>query len=75
MEQKKKRVLVISQHYWPENFRVTDLCRGLVEDGAQVDVLCGLPNYPAGEWFPGYRYAGPRRQQHEGPDFWQSRTD
>lgn len=72
MEQKKKRVLVISQHYWPENFRVTDLCRGLVEDGAQVDVLCGLPNYPAGEWFPGYRYAGPRRQQHEGVEIWRA---
>ena len=66
MEQPHKRILVVSQHYWPENFRITDICRGFAESGVEVDVLCGLPNYPKGEWFEGYRYAGPRRQQHEG---------
>lgn len=66
MEQQHRRILVVSQHYWPENFRITDICRGFVESGVEVDVLCGLPNYPKGEWFEGYRYMGPRRQQHEG---------
>lgn len=61
-----KRILVVSQHYWPENFRITDICRGFVADGLAVDVLCGLPNYPQGEWFDGYRYTGPRRETHEG---------
>ena len=60
------RILVVSQHYWPENFRVTDLCEGLVAQGIQVDVLCGLPNYPLGKWYEGYRYTGPRRQEHNG---------
>lgn len=60
------RILVVSQHYWPENFRVTDLCEGLVAQGIQVDVLCGLPNYPLGKWYEGYRYTGPRRQVHNG---------
>ena len=23
---KGKRILVVSQHYWPENFRITDIC-------------------------------------------------
>lgn len=58
-----RRLLVVSQHFWPENFRVNDLVDGFVRDGIEVDVLCGLPNYPAGEWFAGYRYTGPRRQQ------------
>lgn len=61
-----KRILVVSQHYWPENFRITDLCAGFVADGCAVDVLCGLPNYPSGEWFEGYRYTGPRRETHDG---------
>ena len=61
-----KRILVVTQHFWPENFRVNDLVEGLVEDGCQVDVLCGLPNYPKGEWFEGYRYIGPRRQEYAG---------
>lgn len=62
----KKRILVVSQHYWPENFRSTDVCRGLTELGYQVDVLCGLPNYPKGEWAKGYSFFGPRKEVHEG---------
>lgn len=61
-----RRVLVVSQHFWPETFRINDIVEGLLADGTEVDVLCGLPNYPAGEWFPGYRYTGPRRQQYGG---------
>ena len=60
------RILVVSQHYWPENFRVTDLCAGFLEAGAEVDVLCGIPNYPKGEWFAGYSYTHPRREVHDG---------
>lgn len=62
----QKRILVVTQHYWPENFRINDIVEGFVDDGIQVDVLCGLPNYPKGEWFDGYRYTGPRTQLHEG---------
>lgn len=61
-----KRILVVSQHYWPENFRITDICEGFAADGFSVDVLCGLPNYPKGEWFAGYSYAGPRTEAHGG---------
>lgn len=64
----KKRILVVAQHYWPENFRITDICEGFVADGYEVDVLCGLPNYPKGEWFEGYRYTGPRRETHAGAE-------
>ena len=60
------RLLVVSQHYWPENFRVTDLVSGLVSEGVEVDVLCGLPNYPKGEWFEGYDAHGPFDEVHEG---------
>lgn len=61
-----KKVLIVSQHYWPENFRITDICKGMAESGIEVDVLCGLPNYPKGEWFEGYGYFKNRRQQVEG---------
>ncbi len=62
----KRRLLVVSQHYWPENFRIDDIVQGFLDDGIEVDVLCGLPNYPRGEWFSGYHYWGPRRQTHGG---------
>lgn len=48
------RILVVCQHYWPENFRINDIVQGFLERGHEVDVLCGQPNYPKGEFFPGY---------------------
>ena len=61
-----KKILVICQHYWPENFRITDICEGFAERGYEVDVLCGQPNYPKGEWYPGYGPFKNRRQVHNG---------
>ena len=61
-----KRILVVSQHFWPESFRINDIVEGFLERGIEVDVLCGLPNYPKGEWFEGYRYTKPRRQNYHG---------
>ena len=55
----RKRILVVTQHFWPENFRINDIVEGFLSDGIQVDVLCGLPNYPKGEWFDGYNEHGP----------------
>lgn len=56
------RILVVSQYFWPENFRINELARSLVERGADVHVLTGKPNYPEGKVFPGYRALG---NQHE----------
>lgn len=59
-----KRVLVVCQHYWPESFRITDICEFLIEKGCEVDVLCGIPNYPKGKFFDGYSIFKNRRQKH-----------
>ena len=59
-----KRVLVVTQHFWPENFRINDIVEGFLADGLEVDVLCGLPNYPKGEWFDGYGPHGPFEEHY-----------
>ena len=56
------KILVISQHYYPENFRITDICETLVKMGNQVDVICGLPNYPEGEVLSDYKHKKNREQ-------------
>ena len=56
------KILVISQHYYPENFRITDICETLVKMGHQVDVICGLPNYPEGEVLSDYKHGKNREQ-------------
>ena len=48
------KILVICQYYWPEPFRITDICEALVERGHEVTVVTGTPNYPMGEIYPGY---------------------
>jgi glycosyltransferase involved in cell wall biosynthesis len=60
------RILIVSQYFWPETFRVNDLARGLTSRGHEVSVLTGIPNYPGGSIFPGYGLFGPLRQAVEG---------
>ena len=48
------RVLILTQYYYPETFKSTDIGEELVKRGHQVDVLCGIPNYPEGKYYKGY---------------------
>ena len=57
------RILIVCQHFWPENFRINDICKDLLDAGYDVDVLCGIPNYPKGVFFKGYHYWGPRHEK------------
>lgn len=62
----KARLLVVTQHYWPEPFNFADICEGLVERGYEVTVLTGLPNYPEGKLYPEYREGRNRLQMRNG---------
>lgn len=57
------RILIISQYFWPENFRINDLVEGLLERDHEIVVLTGLPNYPSGRFAPGYSLFGPTRER------------
>ena len=59
------RILVVTQYFWPEHFRINDLAEGLVERGHEVTVLTGSPNYPEGKIFKGYRYFN-KQETHNG---------
>lgn len=58
------KVLVLSQHFWPESFRINEVVESLQAAGCPVSVLTGQPNYPLGEVFEGYRASGLGRQVH-----------
>lgn len=59
------RVLVLSQHYWPETFRINEVVESLQHTGCTVSVLTGQPNYPDGTIFPGYRAMAFGSQRHD----------
>lgn len=67
-----KKILVVTQHFYPDAFRVNDIVKGFIEDGASVDVLCGIPNYPSGEWTDGYGYCGHRSDNYHGASVFRS---
>ena len=50
------RILIISQYFYPENFKINDIAFFLKEKGFEVTVLTSKPNYPEGKFFKGYNF-------------------
>lgn len=59
-------ILIVSQYFWPENFRINDLAQGLKEKGHIITVLTGIPNYPSGTFFSGYGIFKKRVEDYHG---------
>jgi glycosyltransferase involved in cell wall biosynthesis len=59
-------ILVVTQYFWPENFRINDLVADMVGRGHAVTVLTGQPNYPSGRFFSGYGWARPCTENYQG---------
>ena len=60
------RILIVSQYFWPESFRINDLALALKARGHSVEVLTGMPNYPGGRFYPGYRAFSPQVEDFQG---------
>lgn len=60
------KVLIISQYFWPENFRINDLCLELKDRGHEVTVITGLPNYPKGNYYKGYNFFSKKNENWNG---------
>ncbi len=66
------RILVISQYFFPENFRINDLCLGLKERGHHISVLTAKPNYPRGKFFDGYNFFNKSSDEYNGIKIYRS---
>lgn len=60
------RILLLSQYFWPENFRINEIARDLNISGHRVEVLTGQPNYPDGKFYKGYGVHRNCKQNWEG---------
>lgn len=63
---KKQHILVVSQYFYPEQFRINDICTEWVKRGYEVTVLTGIPNYPQGKYFEGYDLIHKRTEKWNG---------
>lgn len=62
----KKHILVVAQYFYPEQFRINDICTEWVKRGYKVTVLTGIPNYPQGKYYEGYGLFKKRKEIYEG---------
>ena len=60
------RILIITQYYWPENFRINEVSEELVKLGHKVYILTGYPNYPKGEVYPEFKKDYKKFSQYKG---------
>ena len=60
------KVLIVSQYFWPETFRINEVVQSLRAAGVDVIVLTGQPNYPMGVALDGYSAASLRTDLHDG---------
>lgn len=65
-------ILIVTQYFWPESFRINDLCLGLKERGHEVVVLTGKPNYPKGKFYEGYSFNSTAKEQWNGITIYRS---
>lgn len=49
-----KRILICTNHFYPETFRCNDVAFELAKKGYDVTVLTAIPDYPKGKYFDGY---------------------
>lgn len=62
----KQHILVVSQYFYPEEFRINDICKEWVKRGYKVTVVTGIPNYPQGKFYRGFGWFQKRREEYEG---------
>lgn len=60
------RILLVTQYFYPENFKSNDIAFELAKKGHQIEVLTGIPNYPEGKFYKGYGILRNRHHAVEG---------
>ena len=65
-------ILIVTQYFYPENFRINDFAREFHIRGHKVTILTGVPNYPSGHYFPGYGVFKKNREIYEGIEIFRS---
>jgi colanic acid biosynthesis glycosyl transferase WcaI len=59
-------ILIVTQYFYPESFRINDIAFNLAKRGHQVTVLTGTPNYPEGKFYKGFGWFKKTKENIEG---------
>ncbi len=59
-------IVIVSQYFYPEDFRINSVAEELAKQGHSVKVITGLPDYTASTVPKEYRWFRKRREQYAG---------
>jgi glycosyltransferase involved in cell wall biosynthesis len=63
---KNKKILIVTECFYPEEFKINDVALSWKDKGYDVDVLTLVPTYPLGKVFPGFRNGFFRKDEYQG---------
>jgi glycosyltransferase involved in cell wall biosynthesis len=66
MQNNLKTILIVTERFFPEEFRINDLVLAWKERGFNIKVLTQFPSYPAGKIFDGYKNALYKKELWQG---------
>ena len=63
---KNRKILIVTECFYPEEFKINDIALSWKNKGYGVDVLTLEPTYPLGKVFPGYKNSFFRKDEYQG---------
>lgn len=66
------KILIVTQYFYPENFKCNDMAFELQKRGHDVVVMTAIPNYPKGEFYNGYGVFKKRKEVLHGVEVYRS---
>jgi len=63
---KNKKILIVTECFYPEEFKINDVALSWKAKGYDVDVLTLVPTYPLGKVFPGFKNSFFRKEEYQG---------
>ena len=69
-----KKILIVTECFYPEEFKINDVALSWKNKGYDVDVLTLVPTYPLGRVFPGYKNSFFRKDEYQGVNIFRLRA-
>ena len=71
---KNKKILIVTECFYPEEFKINDVALSWKNKGYDVDVLTLAPTYPLGRVFSGYKNSFFRKDEYQGINIFRLRA-
>jgi glycosyltransferase involved in cell wall biosynthesis len=71
---KNKKILIVTECFYPEEFKINDIALSWKDKGYDVDVLTLVPTYPLGKVFLGYKNDFFRKDEYQGINIFRVRA-